>query len=56
MICYKDKTFCGFWMQCQDYILCGRALTQAVEERANKAGLPICQFTDKPDCFKEIKK
>jgi len=53
MICYKDITVCSFWKECKDGKTCWRALTEKVWDAAEKEGLPICQFLDKPDCFKE---
>ena len=55
MICYKDITFCSFWKECKDGKTCWRALTEKVWDAAEKEGLPICQFLDKPDCFREEK-
>ncbi len=54
MICYLDMTFCSFYQECEKYD-CPRALTPEVKKRAEKIGLPICQFIEKPDCFKEVK-
>lgn len=56
MICYKDVTFCGF-TDCKHWDNgCPRTLTDAVLQEAIKAGLPIAQFSDKPDCYeKDIK-
>lgn len=51
MICYKDKTFCSFYDECQDRANCFRALTDIIKENAQKIGMPISQFVDKPDCF-----
>ena len=53
MICYKDMTFCSFWEKCKKGEDCSRALTQKVEFDAKKFGLGICQFLEKPKCFKE---
>ena len=50
MICYKDMTFCSFYEDCDDKD-CSRALTQEVRDKADKLGLPICQFMEKPDCW-----
>lgn len=47
MMCYKDKTFCPFWANCQDADKCGRALTTHVEKEAEKAGLWIAKYMDK---------
>lgn len=54
MICYKDKTFCPF-KECKNFGKnCDRSLTEKIKKQADKFGLPICQFTEKPSCF-EIK-
>uniref|UniRef100_A0A6M3KTF3 Uncharacterized protein n=1 Tax=viral metagenome TaxID=1070528 RepID=A0A6M3KTF3_9ZZZZ len=50
MICYKDMTFCGF-LECADK-KCHRRLTKEVKSKSIAIGLPICQFMDKPNCFK----
>lgn len=58
MICYADKTFCSFYKECKNP--CARALTEAIIERAtiwskqyHPTDLLICQFIDKPECFKD---
>jgi hypothetical protein len=59
MICYKDKTFCSFWERCRDGKECKRALTKECINQAkewwkqftNSDDAPICQYTDKPECF-----
>jgi hypothetical protein len=51
MISYKDKTFCSFWMLCRKSHGCGRELTREVLVEAEKLGLPISQFAEKPSCF-----
>jgi len=51
MICYRDMTFCPFWVQCTEALKCHRALTKKVAVAATKLGLPIAQFTEKPECF-----
>lgn len=53
MFCYKDMTFCAEYKFCINGELCDRALTEIMIDRAEKAGMPVCQFVDKPDCFKE---
>jgi len=57
---YMDKTFCAFYTECwhcvDDPEGCSRALTPQIILAADKCGLPICQFTSKPGCFKEITK
>ena len=57
MICYRGKTWCSFHLKCDHP--CERALTDQVKADAKKwwgsDKAPICQFTDKPECFKEKK-
>ena len=59
MICYRDKTFCPFYLECIDGKDCTAALTLKVEEDAKKwwgeGTPPIAVYLDKPECFKEIK-
>lgn len=55
MIEYRDMTFCPFYIDCVEGTDCMRALTPDVEKEAEKLGLPICKFIEKPDCYKEIK-
>jgi len=54
MMCYKDRTFCRYWLPCKDGYVCDRALTPKVMEEAEKwmVNPPICTYTEKPDCFK----
>ena len=62
MICYADKTFCGFYLKCKDGSTCPKAFTEQIRENAwdwwNKGRSetdwdlpPVCTFIDKPDCF-----
>lgn len=51
MICYRDRTWCQY-SECIN-LKCSRRLTEAVEKAAELLRLPICQFAEKPDCFKE---
>lgn len=53
MLSYRDMTFCPFYKQCRMDANCYMALTEDVEAGARKADMLICQFTDKPECFKE---
>lgn len=59
MICYKDMTFCPFWKKCKEGLACKRALTSLVKADAKTwwggEGAPICQYAEKPGCFKELK-
>ena len=56
MLCYRDMTFCKFYMDCTGAKLCGRKLTTAVRQSAVSFGLPIMEYSDKPHCHKEIVK
>ena len=51
MLCYRDMTYCGY-ADCAD-LKCNRRLTDAVEKAAELLKLPISQFAERPDCFKE---
>ena len=57
---YGDMTFCAFYKDCVNKE-CNRRLTPKVLKAAgewwgDKEGAPICQFVDKPECHKIIKK
>lgn len=56
MLCYKDMTFCKFYKTCKAGKKCGRALTPEIQKASEDFGLPICMFTEKPDCYKEKNK
>ena len=56
---YRDMTFCPYYQECDNQqwnknLLCVRALTPQVKERAKKSGLPICRFEGHPKCFERI--
>lgn len=53
MICYKDKTFCRFYLMCKNGYNCDRALTPDVKAIAEEwmENAPIAVFADYPDCF-----
>ena len=53
MICYKDRTFCDFWKECANAKDCPVCLTEEVKRKAEAFGLPICHYSEKPECFKE---
>ena len=56
MMCYRDRTFCPFSNTCSDSKKgCYRALTKEDEKSAERQGLPISLFTEKPTCYKENK-
>lgn len=54
MMGYRDMTFCPFWKECGVYIHdgCHRAMTPGEVKSADSYGLPMCQFIEKPECFK----
>jgi len=68
MMTYKDMTFCSFHKDCKQIVKdkkggeqkCDRALTEAVKEAAQKwwdpsgkNDAPICEFSEKPECWEE---
>jgi len=53
VLSYRDTTFCSFHDTCKDGEGCTRALTDEVKAGADKIGLPICQWAEKPKCYKE---
>ena len=59
MICYRDKTFCSFYVECDKGDICHRALTLSVKKSANewwgKDEAPICLYVNIPNCFVELK-
>ena len=56
MMCYRDRTWCPFWEECKDGQGCDRAMTDKVKADAEKwmKNAPICQYVDKPECYKGI--
>ena len=55
MICYKDRTFCPFYKNCQNGATCFRSLTDKVKSDAKawwggNGEAPICVFTEAPPC------
>jgi hypothetical protein len=57
MMCYRDRTWCTFFAKCEKGLECDRALTDKVKVDAERwmKNAPICQWTEEPECFKEIK-
>jgi hypothetical protein len=59
MLCYKDRTYCTFYKECEYGEDCIRALTEKVQKDAekwwesyeSKDQVPVSIFADKPDCF-----
>jgi len=54
MICYRDRTFCPFWKDCKNGKKCGRAMTKEIISYVKEMNLSICQFMEKPECYKDI--
>lgn len=50
MLCYRDRTYCGF-TDCTDFDKCSRRLTESVKQAAELLRLPISQFAEQPECF-----
>lgn len=55
MICYKERTFCPFYMECEAGEICADSLTDDVIKKAKlwwgNDGAPIAQFAEHPECF-----
>ena len=51
MLCYKDMTFCNYFLLCKKGYSCHRALTNTVMENAKKADLPLAVFYGEPECL-----
>jgi len=55
MICYRDRTYCPYFMICRDGYKCDRALTDKIQKDAEKwwgkPGAPICVYSEFPSCF-----
>jgi hypothetical protein len=52
MLCYKDRSFCDWYVECVDGWTCPMALTDDVKRGAAIVGLPISHIGLKPECFK----
>lgn len=61
MICYRDRTYCEFYLECGSGEECTRALTPEVRKAANYwwrgigGDAPICVYSEHPECFVEKK-
>lgn len=53
MFCYKDQTWCPFYVDCIHAKDCSRQLTDKVKEDADKFGAPICQYSAPPFCHEK---
>lgn len=56
MMCYRDITFCSFYLECREQATCVIALTPDVKRKAREAGLLISGYVDIPNCFKRLKR
>jgi hypothetical protein len=54
MICYKDKTFCSYFQDCAHRKECKDKLTHGVKSAAERTGLLISQWSEKPGCWERI--
>ena len=54
MLCYKDITYCEYHKKCKKGAKCYRALTQNVKKGAERTGMLIAIFAEKPECFEEF--
>lgn len=50
MICYRDMTFCPFYIDCAHAAACERALSPDIVLAAAEFDLPIAQYSEKPHC------
>ena len=57
MICYRDMCFCTYYKDCARKDECPRPLTPEVQAQAEKwmKNAPIDRFSEKPECFEEMK-
>ncbi len=51
MLCYRDMTFCTFDVLCVNATECPRPLTAQIRAEAERFGLGVCLFLERPDCF-----
>lgn len=49
-MCYRDRTYCPF-LDCVK-VDCWRRLTDEIETAAARAGLALCLYADKPECWR----
>ena len=54
MMCYRDRTYCGFYVNCKKANECSRCLTEDIEIIAASQHLQICQFDDPPSCYEPV--
>lgn len=51
MICYRDMTFCPFYINCAHAAACERALSPDIVLAAAEFDLPIAQYSEEPYCY-----
>lgn len=56
-MCYRDRTYCPhqYHQDCIKSDDCSRVPTYEDYDVAERIGLHICQFAEKPHCFEEVK-
>jgi len=54
MLTYRDMTFCPFFTTCTQGNTCRRALTLTVQRNAAHWKMPVCQYGQKPECYKGL--
>ena len=55
MLCYRDITFCPYYMDCEEGNDCPRALKPHIIGKAAEAGLDISAYLDRPEGFAAIR-
>lgn len=53
VICYRDRTYCTYYLECQEGETCSRALTEEVRKKSEEIGMPVCRWLEHPSCFVE---
>jgi len=51
MMCYKDRTYCGFYLTCCNAETCTRKATPEVRDGAAKHRVPLCLYSETPECY-----
>ena len=54
MLCYRDRTYCNFHLNCRAAEDCDKKLTLVVTASAARDGLPIDQYPVPPSCFEPV--
>jgi hypothetical protein len=51
MLSYRDMTFCPYWKDCKSADMCHRPLTAKVQQDAERFGMPLSMFAERPACW-----